>query len=158
MNAHDSQTILNPPKKRPLTPPTSTLKKSYEHDTATVQFVESVPQAIIPTIRRALRFYMPHEVEPIIFTDICELIIGRRTKSTRHPNLLDLALHYGHMLGVSREHARITYENGRYYISDLNSSNGTFLNNDPLPAHRKYTLISGDEVRVGHLILVVSYS
>jgi len=29
---------------------------------------------------------------------------------------------------VSREHARIVFENGRYYIEDLKSTNGTYLN------------------------------
>ncbi|MEO1290126.1 MAG: FHA domain-containing protein [Chloroflexota bacterium] len=158
MNALDSQTICKPPTGRPLIPSTSTLKKSFKKDMATLKFMDGVQEPRFPTVRRTMRFHIPHEVEPLIVSDVCELIIGRKTKQTRHNNMLDLSLQYGHMLGVSREHARITYEGGCYYISDLNSCNGTFLNNVELTAHRKYAIASGDEVRIGHLIMVVSYS
>ena len=33
---------------------------------------------------------------------------------------------------VSRQHARIDSDNGVYYIEDLNSRNGTFLNNESI--------------------------
>jgi len=48
---------------------------------------------------------------------------------------------------VSRQHAVITCENGRFFIEDLDSQNGTFLNNKPI---QKAALKSHDKIRVGN--------
>lgn len=50
---------------------------------------------------------------------------------------------------VSRVHARITREEGIYYIEDLNSTNGTFKNGLRLQPYEKRRLEKGDELRFG---------
>ncbi len=52
---------------------------------------------------------------------------------------------------ISREHFQITATDKRYLIEDLNSSNGTFVNNRRI---RKKFLQEGDEIRIGQTILV----
>ena len=48
---------------------------------------------------------------------------------------------------VSRKHACLEVdENGNAFITDLGSSNGTFLNKNRLEANKPYTLKAGDEV------------
>ena len=47
---------------------------------------------------------------------------------------------------VSRQHARIESENGVYFIEDLNSRNGTFLNNESI--HRSTRLFDGSEINI----------
>jgi pSer/pThr/pTyr-binding forkhead associated (FHA) protein len=49
--------------------------------------------------------------------------------------------------GVSRNHARITREEHDYYIEDLNSKNGTYLNGDLLPYRQRYHMKPGDHLR-----------
>ena len=47
---------------------------------------------------------------------------------------------------VSRNHARIAFENGAYVLYDNNSSNGTFVNNIRIAMH---TLAPGDIIIIG---------
>jgi diguanylate cyclase (GGDEF)-like protein len=51
---------------------------------------------------------------------------------------------------ISRHHARITYDGANYWVQDLNSTNGTFVNDE---AVREQCLRDGDQVRVGRSIL-----
>jgi ABC-type multidrug transport system ATPase subunit len=55
---------------------------------------------------------------------------------------------------VSRKHARITIENGDYYIEDLRSTNGTFVNGEQV--RRKTKLSEKDEIRIGLSIINLS--
>ncbi len=50
---------------------------------------------------------------------------------------------------VSRVHAKITREEGIYYIEDLNSTNGTFKNGLRLQPYEKRKLEKGDELKFG---------
>lgn len=52
---------------------------------------------------------------------------------------------------VSKKHAKIIYRNQKYYICDLASSNGTFLNNFRLEPYEEYELKSGSRVTFGDL-------
>ncbi|ALL70953.1 von Willebrand factor type A domain/FHA domain (plasmid) [Paraburkholderia caribensis MBA4] len=49
---------------------------------------------------------------------------------------------------VSRKHANIRFESGTLYLTDLGSSNGTFLNDARVS--RVMTLNPGDKIRFGH--------
>jgi hypothetical protein len=52
---------------------------------------------------------------------------------------------------VSAEHARLSYHHGNWWVEDLHSRNGTFLNLDLLAAQA--VLTSGDELQVGQVKL-----
>lgn len=45
---------------------------------------------------------------------------------------------------ISRQHAKITFEDNKAYIKDLNSTNGTYLNNERIEPNKKYRLRDGD--------------
>ena len=53
---------------------------------------------------------------------------------------------------VARLHARIRQRNGRYYLYDEGSANGTFLNHNRLGLSPRQ-LQDGDEIRLGRLLL-----
>lgn len=52
-----------------------------------------------------------------------------------------------HAPGVSRSHARITREDQSYYVEDLNSRNGTYINGKLLPYKQKCLMKPGDRLR-----------
>ena len=50
---------------------------------------------------------------------------------------------------VSRIHANIRIEGDVYYIEDVGSSNGTYVNNLPLAAGNRHRLRPGDRIALG---------
>lgn len=50
---------------------------------------------------------------------------------------------------VSRIHADIRVEGDSYYIEDVGSSNGTYINNAPLPSGNRHRLRPGDRIALG---------
>ena len=49
---------------------------------------------------------------------------------------------------VSRRHAEITYSGDGYFVSDLGSKNGTFVNQDNI-GNSQHSLVDGDEITFG---------
>lgn len=74
--------------------------------------------------------------------------IGRRSLSRQIFPHLDLTYN-DPAAYVSRQHARIMADAGGYFIEDLGSANGTFLNDRRLPAGVPTRLRNGDRVRIG---------
>jgi len=58
--------------------------------------------------------------------------------------------------GVSRCHCRIYGEDGDYYVEDLGSANGTFLNGERLTPYLPHVLGEGDRLQLGRVELVVT--
>lgn len=50
---------------------------------------------------------------------------------------------------VSRIHADIRLEGDAYYLEDVGSSNGTYINNVPLPMGNRHRLRPGDRISLG---------
>lgn len=57
---------------------------------------------------------------------------------------------------ISARHARLIYRNMHWWIEDLMSTNGTYLNDERVESPT--ILINGDELRIGKNILVVELS
>jgi hypothetical protein len=79
-----------------------------------------------------------------------EGLIGR-PDATRgiHPEI-DLRLDDA----VSRRHAKIFIRGDHYVLTDLNSTNGTRLNGQWVPAEAEVPLKAGDEIEVGELTVI----
>jgi pSer/pThr/pTyr-binding forkhead associated (FHA) protein len=83
-----------------------------------------------------------------------ELVIGRRDPSGAFAPDIDLARQGGAEKGVSRRHARISCREHQVYIEDLESHNGTYVNQKRLQARQEQRLCDQDTIWVGHLKLV----
>jgi len=88
-----------------------------------------------------------------------ELFIGRGTVGSAMTPDVDLENHNGGELGVSRLHVSLKYdgEHNTIQIADLGSANGTFINGQRLHPKELRILRHGDELRLGKLILKVSF-
>lgn len=71
-----------------------------------------------------------------------EIIIGRRAPA-------DVVLAFPQ---ISRQHARIEARALGYFLTDLDSRNGTFVNGAPLAAHTAHRLVGGDEIVFGGVL------
>ena len=72
---------------------------------------------------------------------------GDRSVLGRHPDcdiVLDAA-------SVSRQHAQIILQNGQYYVEDLHSRNGTFVNGRLIQG--RHPLVDGDRLKICDLAL-----
>ncbi len=71
------------------------------------------------------------------------------------PNI-DLTPEGGLEGGVSRRHARIHKQKTQYFIEDLGSANGTFLNGQRLTPYLPHPLHDGDELQLGRVRIRVT--
>lgn len=78
--------------------------------------------------------------------------IGRRSLSRQIFPHLDLTYN-DPAAYVSRQHARIVSDAGGYFVEDLGSANGSFLNDRRLPGGVPTRLRNGDKVRIGKVLL-----
>ena len=74
--------------------------------------------------------------------------IGRRSLSRQIFPHLDLTYN-DPAAYISRQHARIVADAGGYFLEDLGSANGTFLNDRRLPPGVPTRMRNGDRVRIG---------
>ena len=76
-------------------------------------------------------------------------LIGREDQVSGIYPEIDTTRSDGDSAGVSRRHAEIVLKNNQWFLQDLNSTNGTFVNNLRLPPHTSHPLHSGDQIRLG---------
>lgn len=88
---------------------------------------------------------------------VTEIIIGRGSSDTGELPGVDLTTSDGINKGVSRRHATIVRRDGALHIVDNNSANGTYLNGQRLVAGQPRILRDGDDVRLGHLVVRVTF-
>jgi serine/threonine protein kinase len=83
-----------------------------------------------------------------------QVLIGRADPRGNVIPDIDLATYGGGSAGVSRQHARMVRQDDGWFIEDLSSTNGTFVNDQPVPPSRATRLKDGDKVRCGQLLLI----
>lgn len=89
----------------------------------------------------------------VLDMDRNEWLVGRSDPVRGIFPEVDLGAQGGEKKGVSRRHARLVAQGDRRFISDLNSTNFTFLNGEKLQPGKLYPLKDGDDIRFGLLAL-----
>jgi len=73
-----------------------------------------------------------------------ELLVGRLDEVSGIEPEVDMTPHGGFDAGVSRRHAKIHQKGNRFFIEDVGSANGTFLNGQRLTPYLPHPLQKGD--------------
>ncbi|MDX2136591.1 MAG: response regulator [Chloroflexota bacterium] len=87
-----------------------------------------------------------------------QMLIGRSDSEQGIFPEIDLLPYNAFAGGVSRRHAIIEMHDGRLFLKDLKSTNGTRLNNVPLTPNELYRLRHGDQVSFGQVRVQVLFS
>jgi CheY-like chemotaxis protein len=86
------------------------------------------------------------------------MVLGRSDSTGGYTPEVDLSKFDAFSKGVSRKHAVITIKDQKLMIRDLNSTNGTRLNNVLCKPGEEYRLRHGNELMLGTLRLQVSFA
>ena len=83
--------------------------------------------------------------------------LGRFDETTRNENeqVFDLSDFRAGERGVSRNHCQISLHDSHLSITDLGSTNGTFINGKRLLPYKAYMLKKGDELALGRLSIQI---
>lgn len=105
--------------------------------------------------------YIEQQRERILLNFEQRAILGRAMphEATTDAVYVDLTKFMGFESGVSRRHLMLALDSqNRIVAFDLNSYNGSFLNNKRMSPNTSYTLKTGDQLRLGGLSLEVEVS
>ncbi|WP_422658813.1 FHA domain-containing protein [Paenibacillus sp. EC2-1] len=80
-----------------------------------------------------------------------QMILGRKGKQWNPDIVFD-------NLFVSRKHTALQYRNGLYYIKDLNSKHGTYVNQERLSPNGERVLQHMDQIALAGDLIVLSFS
>ena len=97
---------------------------------------------VLKSISTHTRYDLP-KVIPLDFEDD-QFIIGRATRTGE-----ETGAHYefgAEITPISRMHAEIQRQDDLYYLKDLGSSNGTFLNGTKIEPNKAYQIEEGDKI------------
>ncbi|MDQ0246427.1 DNA-binding winged helix-turn-helix (wHTH) protein [Bacillus fengqiuensis] len=93
----------------------------------------------------------PFEKGEVIPLHSVPIILGRKGKEWEPDVSFNNAF-------VSRQHASIYYENGQFYLKDLSSKHGTYLNEQLLEPNHSALLKEADKISLAKDIIVLSFS
>jgi hypothetical protein len=83
-------------------------------------------------------------------------ILGRTVEGVEE-TIIDLSAFGAYGLGVSRLHILVRKTVSGYEISDMDSTNGTWLNDEELVPNKFYPIASGSHIRMGKMQIIVLF-
>lgn len=88
-------------------------------------------------------------VQIALSISIPEYLIGK------NPEMVNGAV--THNPAISRVHCKVTYSAGRYYLTDMGSANGTYVNQQRLEKQQTVELHSGDYLKLANSDFIVAF-
>jgi pSer/pThr/pTyr-binding forkhead associated (FHA) protein len=144
--------------KRPATGPDST--KAYAAAASRIREMAAAPAAEgaagAPVRPGQITLTINGVDQRVVLEGQTEYVLGREGHEGVKPDL-NLNNYGGRDKGISRVHAALRRDRGQVFLIDLGSTNGTRLNGQPVPAHQPAPVASGDEIRLGKLLMRINF-
>lgn len=96
-------------------------------------------------------------VERLLISEDSAYKLGRFDIGTKRFDEIDLSPYGALDRGVSRTHAQLHLEGEHLFITDLGSTNGTYVGGERLAARKPHQLRKGDELLLGRLAIQVMF-
>lgn len=109
------------------------------------------------SVRQNFRLVVLNSGRILDCPEVENAIIGRSDAITGDKPDIDLMPDNAIELGVSRRHACINFRDDHPFITDLGSTNRTYINRQVLMRGQPYEVQDGDELRVGNIIIKVIF-
>ncbi|GAB4508499.1 MAG: hypothetical protein OHK0046_01130 [Anaerolineae bacterium] len=132
--------------------------ETQEIDLSNVQeLVDETAPEITHINKRELVMVVRGMVERLMLYDGMTIILGRGTGEDDTIYQVDLRPYDASQRGVSRQHASIDMHDGTLYLTDLGSTNGTWLAGKRIEPHQPAPINKGDEIILGRLVIQVLF-
>jgi len=105
-----------------------------------------------------LGLYMLNQQHPVLYRFTTKPLLLGRDLGSETGAAIDLAAYKAGLLGVSRKHAIIKRKDNAYFIEDVDSTNGTHINDVRLQPHEPQRLKTGDQLRLGHFVIYIGFT
>ena len=126
---------------------TEHLIKTYDTEEFTEESLEDATMLLTANSTKVITLKSTNMEKPMeIVLDRFPCVVGKSKKSSDF--YLDSPV-------VSRVHMRISEDMAGYFVEDLNSTNGTFINGDPLPPHQPREIHEGDQITLANIDFIV---
>jgi len=96
------------------------------------------------------------EVMSFSLSEEARWLLGR-FETTDHPDQVDLTPYGAAEKGVSRFHVQLQVEDNQLLVTDLSSTNGSYLSGEPLKARQPKLVRNGDNLLLGRLQIQVLF-
>jgi pSer/pThr/pTyr-binding forkhead associated (FHA) protein len=96
-------------------------------------------------------------VERVIMNENKAYTLGRFDMGAKGDDEIDLTPYGAQDRGVSRHHAVLHLEGDHLYLTDLGSTNGTYVSGDRLVENTPTIVHKGDEVLLGRLAVQIMF-
>ena len=111
------------------------------------------------TTGMVLRLRMRGVADPIDFRPQPgkKLMVGRSDEGDPNKPDIDFAQHNALQYGISRTHASFEFRGKSVFLTDLGSTNGTFLNGIRFDQNESHELRAGDFIKFGKMVIAVEF-
>lgn len=107
--------------------------------------------------KREILLLIRGEVKRVLLAEESHCLLGRFDRTSPTANHVNLAPYDAETRTVSRIHAQLHVDGPGLFLTDLGSTNGTYVNGLPLIPHVTQRLRSGEEVLLGHLPIQIIF-
>ncbi len=107
--------------------------------------------AQLPNENERIALFIMGMKEFVDFKLTPKVLLGRFDPKQRSRNQVDLTDFGAVDKGVSRIHCQLEYQDGNIVVTDLGSTNGTFVGGKRLEPHQPLTMERGTELIIGRL-------